>query len=402
MISSLKTRLRAHPFIVAGSIFCILAWILEFVVWSGLSVLDTVLSVLYLILVIGIAFVPMQASIALVIYAVIIFVCPQVIQGPTTFWGVWLALGVLGYMCKPAVSIPVCVITALSTTVQDLIKTHALSSSDITFACSFLLAGFIGIILRRNHEVNQLRASLEQEKIIRMRQQQDLQLLKKLHDDVGGTLTYALMLCRNGQGNGSAVQLHTTLNSVEQELTQGLSDLRSNVLAPLSADVETLTQSAEQSETNAGARSASERRDAEREQSQSLQEQQEPAYIAPTARDLAKLIAMQRQRLAAVGFDGVITSQGSPSERQISIAMQVLTEICNNILKHGTAVYQVTLQFDESGAMRVSSTNQALPEQGSSDGHGMELLRSVVQGYGGTVESELDLDEWSVSIDIPA
>lgn len=366
--------LRAHPFMVSGVAFCILSWILEWRSWHELMPLEIAVSVTYLLLTVGIALSPVSFSGALVTLALADFLYPPVLQGPTIIWGTWLALGVLGYSCRLRIAIPVTVVVALGTVAQEFIRQVPLVSGDITFACSFLLAGSAGVAMRRNHELHVLRERIRQHEIRQEHQRQDLHMLRKLHDDIGGTLAYAIRICQNGQLIESTDALRSTLASVGQELSNGLSDLRSNVMLPLSAST--------------GMSSDIPR----------------PAPPQGKTHELATLVSSCRQRLCMAGFDGIIHIRGSLSAHQAGIVAQLLPELCNNILKHGQGTYQILIACDPSGSMRLHSSNPMVPppQESQPSRHGLELLALLVQGYGGKVTAMPDGDEWHILIDIPA
>ncbi|KFI65582.1 ATP-binding protein [Bifidobacterium cuniculi] len=370
----IPTYFRAHPFMVSGVAFCVLSWILEWQSWHGLTPLEIAVSVIYLLLTVGIALSPLVFSGMVVALALADFPYPPVLHGPTIIWGTWLALGILGYSCRMRVSIPATILVSLGAIAQELIRQVPLVSGDITFACSFLLAGLSGVAMRRNHELHVLRERVRQREIRQEHQRQDLRMLRKLHDDIGGTLAYAIRICQNGQLIESTDALRSTLASVEQELSSGLSDLRSNVLLPLSASTGTST-------------------DIPR-----------PARPRGKTHELATLISSCRQRLCTAGFDGIIHIRGSLSAHQAGIVAQLLPELCNNILKHGQGTYRILVLCDPSGSMRLCSSNPMRPlDRGcQSRQHGLGLVAQFVQEHGGTVTTMPDGDEWHVLIDIPA
>ena len=160
-LTKLVAHLRAHPFIIAGTLFCVAVLVFEWLTyWPDLNGFETALSTLIPVLTLGVAIMPVPFSLSIIVVEVlrgIFYIFPVVHSGPTVYYSVWLALIVIGYEMPAKYAIPITVIAALDTMVDNAIFQVPFDANDIGFAATFLLDGFAGLAIRRNKEFARLR-----------------------------------------------------------------------------------------------------------------------------------------------------------------------------------------------------------------------------------------------------
>lgn len=76
------------------------------------------------------------------------------------------------------------------------------------------------------------------------------------------------------------------------------------------------------------------------------------------------------------GFNGTIHVSGEATDESANLVNICLTEICNNILKHGTHSYVVRIRFGERTTLVASNEIAAGEAQPDSAHHGLEMLES--------------------------
>lgn len=223
-------RVSIRPSILAGVCCCFAFYIAEWViVWRTLSPIETAISCLLLLPTVAITWKPIVFSMVLCVVSAIMFMLPVTVHVPTIFWNIWLALGILGAKLRPRSSIPIGALVAACTATPTVFRDQPITASTVTFACSFLLATFAGMLLRRNRDYMRL-------KTIDQHQHEQIELLSILHDDVAGSLSYALLLCRNAQDSPADAVSQPSLPTICATLEETLQMLRTRVIAPLSAN----------------------------------------------------------------------------------------------------------------------------------------------------------------------
>ena len=95
-LTKLVAHLRAHPFIIAGTLFCVAVLVFEWLTyWPDLNGFETALSTLIPVLTLGVAIMPVPFSLSIIVVEVlrgIFYIFPVVHSGPTVYYSVWLAL----------------------------------------------------------------------------------------------------------------------------------------------------------------------------------------------------------------------------------------------------------------------------------------------------------------------
>lgn len=360
-----------HPAILAGVCCCVAFYITEWViVWRTLSPIETAISWLFLLLTVAIAWKPIVFSVVLCAGSAIMFMLPVTVHVPTIFWASWLALGILGAKLHPRLSTPLGALVAASTVIPAVFRGQALTASTMTFACSFLLATFAGMMLRRNREYTRL-------KTIEQHQHEQIHLLSTLHDNVAGSLSYALLLCRNAQDSPDDSVARSSLPTICTTLEETLQMLRTRVIAPLSASatVDTYDDAHDSSDGYA---------------------------------TLCQNMLRQQRRLDAAQFTGAITCTGEPESQLASAVSSMLTELCNNMLKHGTGSYMVQITFANPTAVSIVAVNDIHADEHDETSqssqpthHGLTMLKARVETLGGTIAMENEDGTWMTTIIIP-
>ncbi len=364
-------RVSVRPSILAGVCYCVAFYITEWViVWRALSPIETAISWLFLLLTVAIAWKPIVFSVVLCAVSAIIFMLPVTVHMPTIFWGTWLALGILGAKLRPRLSIPIGALIAVSTAIPIVFRGQPITANTMTFACSFLLATFAGMLLRRHREYMRL-------KTIEQHQHEQIQLLSTLHDDVAGSLSYALLLCRNAQHSPAEPAAQSALPTICATLEETLQMLRTRVIAPLLASATVDAYDDEHDSSNGYAK-------------------------------LCQNMLRQQRRLDAAQFTGAITCTGEPESQLASAVSSMLTELCNNMLKHGTGSYTVQITFANPTAVSIVAVNDIRADEHDETSHssqpthhGMAMLKARVEALDGTIAMENEDNTWMTTIIIP-
>ena len=351
-LTKLVAHLRAHPFIIAGTLFCVAVLVFEWLTyWPDLNGFETALSTLIPVLTLGVAIMPVPFSLSIIVVEVlrgIFYIFPVVHSGPTVYYSVWLALIVIGYEMPAKYAIPITVIAALDTMVDNAIFQVPFDANDIGFAATFLLDGFAGLAIRRNKEFARLRYEQRE-------QAKQIHLVRTLHDDIGGSLSYALLLCRNAQAETDPDTLRTSLETITQTVESTLADLRTNIITPLSASTPAST---------------------------AISRNVDESTTTGSCARLCQNVLRQPALLEQAGFNGTIHVSGEATDESANLVNICLTEICNNILKHGTHSYVVRIRFGERTTLVASNEIAAGEAQPDSAHHGLEMLESRLHDLG--------------------
>ncbi|MEE1296481.1 MAG: hypothetical protein UHD09_06530 [Bifidobacterium sp.] len=349
-----------------SAVFCIVVCMLEWVIsWHHLDLLQTLVQWGYVALLAGMAVRPLPFSCAMAVLAIPFFLAPPLTDGPTVYWGLWLALFDVGFRLKPRVSMPLTLAVVASDILNDVIIHPPLNTYNLSFALSFLLFCGIGTQLQHLRQLQRTRDELAECRRERERQDERLRLLQTLHD-VGGTLSYALLLCRNAEADDDPDTLHADLRAVSETLTEGISLLRTNVMTPLKAQVTPADGTMHEDDTLDG------------------------------------VIARQEARLARAGLTGSIRVAGTYHGERERFLCHAITELCNNILTHGTGAYYLMARCADNGALTVISGNGVADgDAPHRDGHGLQLLSMQVFQQHGTMQAGTEGGEWTVRILLP-
>ena len=367
-MNTLRRALTNHSVILIAVCCCVAFYCIEWLmVWHHLSLFETIFSWLFLLLTIAIAWKPIVFSIVICVFTATAFLLPFVVHMPTIFWSAWVALGVPGAEIRPRWSIPIGVTVAASTATLTMYQQQMTTASAVTFVRSFLLANIMGIMLRCNRKYTQM-------KYAEQRQGEQPQLLSTLHDEVAGSLSYMPLLCRSMQDSPGDSATQTPLPTIIATLEDTLQTLRNHVTTPLSASTAAALRDDSHNPTN--------------------------GYT-----QLCQNIVKQQHRLETAHFKGSIIYTGNPESQLENAVNSMRTELCNNIMKHGSDSYMVQITFTTAIAVRIVTINDMRIEEHDEpqcSNHGLTMLQNRVESLGGAVATVEEDNIWITTIAIPA
>ncbi|WP_155803915.1 hypothetical protein [Bifidobacterium choerinum] len=256
---------------------------------------------------------------------------------------------------------------AASTATLTMYQQQMTTASAVTFVCSFLLANIMGIMLRCNRKYTQM-------KYAEQRQGEQPQLLSTLHDEVAGSLSYMLLLCRSMQDSPGDSTTQTPLPTIIATLEDTLQTLRNHVITPLSANTAAALRDDSHNPTN--------------------------GYT-----QLCQNIIKQQHRLETAHFKGSIICTSNPESQLANVVNSMRTELCNNIMKHGSDSYMVQITFTTAIAVRIVTINDMRIEEHDEpqcSNHGLTMLQNRVESLGGAVAMVDEDNIWITTIAIPA
>lgn len=99
---------------------------------------------------------------------------------------------------------------------------------------------------------------------------------------------------------------------------------------------------------------------------------------------------------------------GEPESQLASAVSSMLTELCNNMLKHGTGSYMVQITFANPTAVSIVAVNDIRADEHDETSHssqpthhGMAMLKARVEALDGTIAMENEDNTWMTTIIIP-
>lgn len=95
----------------------------------------------------------------------------------------------------------------------------------------------------------------------------------------------------------------------------------------------------------------------------------------------------------------MIHVSGAATDESANLVNTCLTEICNNILKHGTHSYVVRIRFGERTTLVASNEIAAGEAQPDSAHHGLEMLESRLHDLGATMTLSEEDGIWTLAIE---
>ena len=203
-------------------------------------------------------------------------------------------------------------------------------------------------------------------------QAKQIHLVRTLHDDIGGSLSYALLLCRNAQAETDPDTLRTSLETITQTVESTLADLRTNIITPLSASTPAST---------------------------AISRNVDESTTTGSCARLCQNVLRQPALLEQAGFNGTIHVSGEATDESANLVNICLTEICNNILKHGTHSYVVRIRFGERTTLVASNEIAAGEAQPDSAHHGLEMLESRLHDLGAAMTVSEEDGIWTLAIE---
>ena len=238
-----------------------------------------------------------------------------------------------------------------------------------------------------------------------------LSTLRKLHNDVAGTLTYVVMRCekaeQNPELNAAAI---SEIRTLEALVRQALRSLRNDVLAPMAQTAKTGAMR----ETFKGRTAA---RNFETGTTSQVPDQYDA--IKCTLNTIGR-------RLESRGLTGQPLLEGDPNglnRTMYHATHSILTELGNNMLAHGApGPYALTCIVQQNGEVRLLSSNQIAANTASesrphpessvrtnpdlsahgASGYGIAIIRHEAEQLGGKVNINAEDGEWTIGVQLPA
>lgn len=355
-----------HKPYLAGSIICICFFLLELTAWPNLPHWSCLYLAPYCIALLLLAWFPVPASMTILVAHVACAIIPTICDGPSTLYGTWLACGIIAFEIKRfgfAIMGPL--LCALALPLGYWTGGIDYNPSIPVLACSYIGAFFVGFAIRWKIQTEQRKTDLAiaQEQV--RHQQKKLKEIHILHDSIAGAMTYAILLCRKEESAKS----NDAVTQIEQVLTQALHELRTQILSPMTDELETNKE----------------------EDTHELFQQHIEALC---------------KRLRTLGFTGMPIIRGNLSamDRSALPPLQtVCTEILNNIAKHGKPGAFAFILSVEPDTVRIFASNlYNIAINSALENHcGTTLIQDFVQQHNGTMTINSENGEWSLSLTVP-
>ena len=330
-------------------------------------------------------FAPVAVAYAICVFNLAAFAVPMPGNG-MEYVGTCYALALLAWRgSRKRASACLCVILA-GTVAVTLLKSDGYVPDCLSWLASlapYCIALFCGLMVRewQNLLVRQRLAERE----IAYRKEQ-LRMVHTLHDSVANTLSYAVLLCRNRQGEQD--------ERIEHLLEQALRALRSDVIAPVAKRID------DDDEQAIGTALEARLPDADRDDDRSCMD------------DVRAALKETSDRLSALGFTGeaiLIDRGGNPVRRWSESVCAIVCELGSNIAKHavpGNYALTVVTDADQTTIMSSNDCDDGhMPkeerDEALSSGFGLGDLLNAAHNAGGTAEWCREGNEWSIAIELP-
>ncbi|KAA8821668.1 sensor histidine kinase [Bifidobacterium vespertilionis] len=382
-----------------------------------------IISIAYMASLVVLPIFPVPSSVAIAMVALAQMLMPVRVLGYVTIqslWGLWYALIVLALERSVWASGAIVAAFALLSVAQGErpFRWGIMHVSVMGMLPFFLIALAVGASMhvwrttareqaRAQAEAAAEHALLEQ----RNRQQQErLNMLHQLHDSVAGTLTYAVMQCREAQLDCSEEQ-RIQYERIESTVEDALNVMRSRVIEPTRRLMrEDRLENDGKSDISGGADAVRPVRAAVSPVDASV-----PSDDVD-ARTILDMLDHVAKRLRHSGYRCETLLRGDSSllgDHATAIVRQALEEIGNNILKHGVRGYCVIMVTCAERKVTVWSSNivdgsHCVGDRGGKthvpqhDGLGLELIRRRVALLGGSLATSCEDGEWTTIVTIPS
>ncbi|NEG96672.1 hypothetical protein GFD17_07895 [Bifidobacterium sp. SMB2] len=294
-------------------------------------------------------------------------------EGVSQYWGVWVALGFLGYHRFWKNGLVMMMVAVSARMLQYYVFQAADDSSSIAMmmSCSFIFAWCIGGMFRREVAINCELQALHQE---RLQYQREKRVAAEIHDAVSGQLSYAILLSQR-------------MDKTPQTIISGMKDASVKAMNSLYQIIDYLNDESER----------------DLSESDSLKE----SHQRPSDR-LGTMLREEEHRLASIGFAGRIAVQGDPariSTEGEECLSGLLRELFANIMRHGepSEPYYLSIVFSLH-EITVVQSNTIRKEQSAipaSRGHGLVSLKQRIANRGGVVRQVLEDGSWTLYASIP-
>ena len=329
-------------------------------------------------------FVPVAVAYAICAFNLVVFAVPLPGNG-MEYIGTCYALALLAWRGSRKRACACLCIVLIGTVAITLLKSDGYVPNWLSWLAGlapYCIALFCGLVVRewQNLLVRQRLAERE----IAYRKEQ-LRMVHTLHDSVANTLSYAVLLCRGRQDEHD--------EQIERLLEQSLKTLRSDVIAPVTNQIDV------DDDRTAGASMAACLSDANRAGDSSCMD------------DVRAELRGISDRLAALGFTGeaiFINRGGDPVHQWSEMVCGIVRELGSNIAKHAApGDYALTVVTDDGRTTIMSNACADDRQMGGkhdealSSGFGLGDLLNVVHNAGGTAEWCCEDGEWSIAIELP-
>lgn len=351
--------------ILTVSLFCLLIACLEIPFWTPLSKPESLFLLSYLALLLLAVKKPRLSWTLILLCSIIRSLYPHEINGPEDFWGVWMSIGFLAYDSGTLIAIILTASLMSSFYINHIFNNTTIDSSVVTLSMSYpfiLLVSFL-FSMKQARE----RAILHQKDLDeKLKQQHERERLTHiLHDNIAGSLSYLILLCRNAeitdQPNSKKIQ------EIESVLDKTLVVLRKDIL-----------------EFNT-----------------------KPCDISSgigqkiTADSFCHLTHQKDLQLSLLGFTGS-TQVVNESQYLPAYLEPLYMEITNNIIKHGKpGSYTIRVQINDDQSFTITSGNLCKAESSIPGSQGLLLIRELVSRNKGAFQCNSEDGEWSIMISLP-
>lgn len=372
-----------HPTVLMMTLLCAIGMCFAFSRFAQPSTLDICIFYSFFILTLFLPFQPSIISCILSICSIIFFlfpssVFPSAMLEMSVLFCSGLALATLAYFWNYLISLPIIVEISASVLIAGYYYDGNSRNTFSIFAIIFF-TGACGCALRYWKAYKHLLQQKERAENLQIKQAQQLNLARTLHDDVAGSISYVIALCNTVDSMDDAKDIREVIEKVSQTLSESLASLRNNVIAPLTqgnlpeAEMPMNKDNTSMNSTNST-----------------------NGYPA-----LCQRISTLNLRLAEAGFDGIIRCTSELDDAMSEIIAGILTELSNNIVKHGQKSYMITITSTDL-EVRIFASNTIAPiMKQDQPGNGLKFLQDEVRSHGGILETYEDEGEWVTNITFP-
>ncbi|MBT1179695.1 hypothetical protein [Bifidobacterium vespertilionis] len=347
-----------------GSIICFLLACVDMSIQPPVSPIGILVSLIYCILLWTIVLSPFKSACALTMLSLACFIAPFTIDAPTIYWGSWYGLAIMSTTGESIVPTIAFAITNALISASSSIHAGMAIASAATMSSTFIVAGCIGIYAyQRKIDAQQKAKQLALESELKQKDR-ELHLLRYLHNNVAGDISYAISLIRLHNNNNLQNAEHTLL-SVNQQIREAIKDSNTYIQNDNSVNISNYT-----------------------------------------TQDLQILLHKLSLELTSLHFIGKIQIIGTPTllnQHQNNLLISLSSELVNNMIKFGVpSNYTFILQIDEQSGITISTSNKINNNTKDDSGSlGLELIRQSVESFDGKLFTDINNDTWYTYIYIP-
>ncbi|KAA8818612.1 sensor histidine kinase [Bifidobacterium vespertilionis] len=346
-----------------GSIICFLLACVDMSIQPPVSPIGILVSLIYCILLWTIVLSPFKSACALAMLSLACFIAPFTIDAPTIYWGSWYGLAIMSTAGESLVpTIAFAITNALISASSSIYAGMAIASA-ATMSSTFIVAACIGIYAhQRKINAHQKAKQLALESELKQKDR-ELHLLRYLHNNVVGDISYAISLIRLHNNNNLKNAEHTLL-SVNQQIREAIKDSNTYIQNDNSANISNYT-----------------------------------------TEDLQIFLHRLDEKLKNLGFDGkcvIIGTTSLLSSDQINLLAEISSEIFNNIIKYGLPDhYTFVIQINAESGILLASSNVIDSNTIDSGSLGLKLIRESLESIHGSLHTNASNNVWDILINIP-